>query len=146
MDVPAGSAHVLPDVLDERDHVVMPDGLDLLDPGDVESGLLLDLGEVLDGHLPEAHPRFDGQHLDLRTSSLPRGAVTATYLLTDADTKVARAYGAYKDTGEEFEGIPLKIKRSTFVIDENGKLASAEYGVRVKGHVEALKEAVGIAT
>ena len=65
-------------------------------------------------------------------------------LLVDADTKVAKAYGAYKDTGDEWEGIPLKIKRSTFVIDENGKIASAQYGVRVKGHVEALKEAVGV--
>ena len=65
-------------------------------------------------------------------------------LLVDTDTNVARAYGAYKDTGDEWEGIPLKIKRSTFVIDENGKIASAQYGVRVKGHVEALKEAVGI--
>jgi thioredoxin-dependent peroxiredoxin len=66
-------------------------------------------------------------------------------LLVDADTKVARAYGAYKDTGEEFEGTPLKIKRSTFVIDENGKVASAQYGVRVKGHVDALREALGAA-
>ena len=67
-------------------------------------------------------------------------------LLIDADTEVAHAYGAYKDDGEEWDGIPLKIKRSTFVIDENGKIVSAEYGVRVKGHVDALREAVGIAS
>jgi peroxiredoxin Q/BCP len=82
----------------------------------------------------ESHKRFAAKH----GLNFP--------LLVDADTDVARAYGAYKDTGEEFEGIPLKIKRSTFVIDENGKLASAQYGVRVKGHVEALKEAVGLPT
>ena len=82
----------------------------------------------------ESHKRFAAKH-DL---NFP--------LLVDADTKVARAYGAYKDTGEEFEGIPLKIKRSTFVIDENGKLALVQYGVRVKGHVEALKEALGVRT
>lgn len=82
----------------------------------------------------ESHKRFAAKH-DL---NFP--------LLVDADTQVARAYGAYKDTGDEFEGIPLRIKRSTFVIDENGKLASVQYGVRVKGHVEALKEALGVPT
>lgn len=82
----------------------------------------------------ESHKRFAAKH----GLNFP--------LLVDADTRVARAYGAFKDTGEEFEGIPLKIKRSTFVIDENGKIASAQYGVRVKGHVEALMEAVGAAT
>lgn len=61
-------------------------------------------------------------------------------LLVDADTKVANAYGAFKDDGSEFNGIPLKIKRSTFVIDENGKIEQALYGVRAKGHVDSLKE------
>ena len=55
---------------------------------------------------------------------------------------MARAYGAYKDTGAEYDGIPLKIKRSTFLIDENGVIEQAMYGVRVKGHVDALKEAI----
>ncbi len=66
-------------------------------------------------------------------------------LLVDADTRVARAYGAYKDTGDEWDGIPLKIKRSTFVIDEEGRIEEALYGVSVKGHVESLKQKVGIA-
>ena len=65
-------------------------------------------------------------------------------LLVDADTAVARSYGAYKDTGDEWDGIPLKIKRSTFVIDENGKIEQALYGVSVKGHVDSLKQKVGI--
>ena len=65
-------------------------------------------------------------------------------LLVDDKTETARAYGAYKDTGEEFKGIPLKIKRSTFVIDENGKIEHAMYGVKVKGHIDAVKEAIGI--
>ena len=67
-------------------------------------------------------------------------------LLVDEDTAVAKAYGAYKNSPDEWEGIPLKIKRSTFVIDEQGKIERAEYGVRVKGHVDALKEAMGIAS
>ena len=65
-------------------------------------------------------------------------------MLIDADTAVAKAYGAYKDTGDEYAGIPLKIKRSTFVIGEDGKIEQAHYGVSVKGHVDALKESVGI--
>ena len=65
-------------------------------------------------------------------------------LLIDEGTNVARAYGAFKDKGETYEGIPLKIKRSTFVIDEDGKIAKAMYGVSAKGHVEAVKEAIGI--
>ena len=65
-------------------------------------------------------------------------------LLVDQETAVARAYGAYKATGETYEGIPLKIKRSTFVIDEKGKIDQAMYGVRSKGHVAAVKEAIGL--
>lgn len=61
-------------------------------------------------------------------------------LLIDEDTRVANAYGAFKDDGGEWEGIPLKIKRSTFVIDENGKIEQALYGVQAKGHVDVLKE------
>lgn len=65
-------------------------------------------------------------------------------LLIDEGTDVARAYGAFKDTGETYEGIRLKIKRSTFVIDETGIIEKALYGVSAKGHVEGLKEAIGI--
>lgn len=64
-------------------------------------------------------------------------------LLVDEGTAVARAYGAYKDKGE-WNGIPLKINRSTFVIDEEGRIEQALYGVRAKGHVESLKESFGI--
>ncbi|MGH2806538.1 MAG: peroxiredoxin [Actinomycetota bacterium] len=63
-------------------------------------------------------------------------------LLVDEDTSVARAYGAYKDDGSEYKGIPLKIKRSTFVIDEEGRIDRALYGVSAKGHVASLMETV----
>ena len=59
-------------------------------------------------------------------------------LLIDADRTVASAYGAVKDEGGE--GGRPRIKRSTFVIDENGAIDQAIYGVKVKGHVESLKE------
>lgn len=62
-------------------------------------------------------------------------------LLVDEDTKVAKAYGAYKEKGD-WNGIPLKIDRSTFVIDEEGRIEQALYGVRAKGHVDSLKESI----
>lgn len=64
-------------------------------------------------------------------------------LLVDEDTKVAKAYGAYKEKGD-WKGIPLKIDRSTFVIDEEGRIEQALYGVRAKGHVDSLKESIGL--
>jgi peroxiredoxin Q/BCP len=63
-------------------------------------------------------------------------------LLVDEGTEVARAYGAHKDKIEEWNGIPLKIKRSTFVIDENGVIEQALYGVSAKGHVASLLETI----
>ena len=67
-------------------------------------------------------------------------------LLVDTDTKVANAYGAFKDDGAKWEGIPLKIKRSTFVIGEDGKIEQALYGVKAKGHVDMLQESISAST
>ena len=44
------------------------------------------------------------------------------------------------DKGGLFKGIPLIVKRSTFVINEDGVIDQALYGVRAKGHVDSLKE------
>ena len=63
-------------------------------------------------------------------------------LLIDKGAEVARSYGAYKEQGK-WEGIPLIIKRSTFVIGEDGTIEQALYGVKAKGHVDALRESVG---
>jgi peroxiredoxin Q/BCP len=65
-------------------------------------------------------------------------------LLVDESTSLAQAYGAFKDTGASWEGIPLKIKRSTFVIDDEGTIEKALYGVSAKGHVDGLLESVGL--
>ena len=65
-------------------------------------------------------------------------------LLADEDTSVARAYGSYKDTGAEWDGIPLRVKRSTFVIDKNGKIEQALYGVSAKNHVNELRESLSV--
>ena len=64
-------------------------------------------------------------------------------LLIDEGCKVAKAYGAYKGDGGIWEGIPIKIKRSTFIIGEDGRIEQALYGVRAKGHVSSLLESIG---
>ncbi len=64
-------------------------------------------------------------------------------LLSDPDKKVAESYGAYGEK-KMYGRITKGIIRSTFVIDEEGKIAKAWYNVKAKGHVEkVLKELKG---
>jgi peroxiredoxin Q/BCP len=58
-------------------------------------------------------------------------------LLSDPDHAVEEAYGAYGEKmmyGKKSVG----VIRSTFVIDADGKVAQAQYGVKATGHVERL--------
>lgn len=64
-------------------------------------------------------------------------------LLIDEDLAAARAFGAYKELGE-YKDIPIRVKRSTFVIDEEGRIEHAEYGVKAAGHVERLRQKLGV--
>ena len=60
-------------------------------------------------------------------------------LLSDPEGEVCVKYGVWqekKNYGKTYMG----IVRSTFVIDEKGKIAFVKYGVRVKGHVDSLVE------
>jgi thioredoxin-dependent peroxiredoxin len=60
-------------------------------------------------------------------------------LLSDPGGEAARAWGAWGEktvNGQTVIG-PL---RSTFVIDEEGIVQSAEYNVQAEGHVRALRE------
>jgi thioredoxin-dependent peroxiredoxin len=64
-------------------------------------------------------------------------------LLVDSDKKVAEEYGVWGEQmnyGRKYFG----IKRSTFVIDEDGTLLEAQYGVKAKGHVARLREKLGV--
>jgi thioredoxin-dependent peroxiredoxin len=65
-------------------------------------------------------------------------------LLVDADLDVAKRYGALREQPEEWEGEKLHVKRCTFVIDEDGKIEQALYGVQAKGHVESLRSTLGV--
>jgi peroxiredoxin Q/BCP len=60
-------------------------------------------------------------------------------LLIDADRQVAKSYGTLRGEPDDWKGIPLLVKRSTFVIDEEGIIESAQYGVKARGHVARLK-------
>ena len=62
-------------------------------------------------------------------------------LLSDSEKEVAKAYGAWgikKNYGKEYEG----IIRSTFVIDETGKIARIYSNVRVKDHALKVLESL----
>ena len=65
-------------------------------------------------------------------------------LLSDPDKEVLTAYGAYGEKmmyGKKITG----VIRSTFFINEEGKIEVAQYNVRAKGHVAKLRKDLGIA-
>jgi peroxiredoxin Q/BCP len=64
-------------------------------------------------------------------------------LLSDPDMKVIKAYGAFGEKsmyGKIYEG----LIRSTFVIDEKGKIEHALYNVKATGHVAMLRKVLGL--
>ncbi|MFN2589060.1 MAG: peroxiredoxin [Actinomycetota bacterium] len=61
-------------------------------------------------------------------------------LLVDSDYAMARAYGV----AEEREGKKPRIVRSTFVIDGDGTVIEALYGVNARGHVASLLSSVKV--
>lgn len=65
-------------------------------------------------------------------------------LLSDTDLAVHHAYGTF---GEKMMyGKPVQgVIRSTFVIDENGKVELALYNVKATGHVASLRAKLGLA-
>jgi thioredoxin-dependent peroxiredoxin len=63
-------------------------------------------------------------------------------LLSDPDHKVLAAYGAY---GEKklYGKTTVGVIRSTFVIDADGTIARAMYGVKATGHVARVRAELG---
>ena len=62
-------------------------------------------------------------------------------LASDEDTDVCERYGVWQEKsmyGKTFFG----IVRSTFLIDENGKIAHIWPKVKVKGHVDEVRDAL----
>jgi thioredoxin-dependent peroxiredoxin len=64
-------------------------------------------------------------------------------LLGDPSRAVLEAYGAYGEKlmyGKKVTG----VIRSTFVVDEDGKIAEARYNVKATGHVEKLRRDLSV--
>jgi len=63
-------------------------------------------------------------------------------LLSDPDRKVLEAYGAY---GEKklYGKTTVGVIRSTFVVDADGTIARAMYGVKATGHVARVRAELG---
>lgn len=64
-------------------------------------------------------------------------------LLSDPDKQALGAYGAFGEKklyGKVVEG----VIRSTFVIDEEGKVELAQYNVKATGHVAKLRRDLGL--
>jgi peroxiredoxin Q/BCP len=64
-------------------------------------------------------------------------------LLSDPDKQVLAAYGAYGEKSLYGKTV-VGVLRSTFVLDEQGRVTSASYGVKAKGHVEKLRRDLGV--
>jgi thioredoxin-dependent peroxiredoxin len=64
-------------------------------------------------------------------------------LLSDPDREILTAWGAYGEKmmyGKTVQG----VIRSTFVVDEKGKIAEAQYNVRATGHVAKLRRDLSV--
>ena len=66
-------------------------------------------------------------------------------LLSDPDRSVLSAYGAFGEKklyGKVVQG----VIRSTFVVDEEGRIQLAQYNVKATGHVAKLRRDLGLAS
>jgi peroxiredoxin Q/BCP len=64
-------------------------------------------------------------------------------LVSDPDNAVLTAYGTYgekQNYGRTYQG----VIRSTFVVDESGKIEHAFYNVKATGHVAKLRRDLGL--
>ncbi|MGI8666917.1 MAG: thioredoxin-dependent thiol peroxidase [Jatrophihabitans sp.] len=64
-------------------------------------------------------------------------------LLSDVDRTVLQAYGAYGEK-QLYGKTVVGVIRSTFVIDADGVIEVAQYGVKATGHVAKLRRDLGL--
>jgi peroxiredoxin Q/BCP len=64
-------------------------------------------------------------------------------LLSDPDREVLTAYGAFGEK-KNYGRIVQGVIRSTFVIDEEGRIAHALYNVKATGHVARVRKLLGL--
>ena len=66
-------------------------------------------------------------------------------LLADTDNEAALAYGVWREK-QNYGKTYMGIVRSTFVIDEQGKIAHILDNTRAKGHADKLKQLLDISS
>ena len=71
-----------------------------------------------------------------------RDAITFA-LVGDTDKAVLTAYGAYGEK-QSYGRTVTGVIRSTFIIDEEGRIERALYNVKAKGHVAKLRRDLGL--
>jgi len=64
-------------------------------------------------------------------------------LLSDPDNRVLTKYGAYGEK-QNYGRTYVGVIRSTFVIDEKGKITHALYNVKATGHVARVRKLLGV--
>ena len=64
-------------------------------------------------------------------------------LLSDPELVVHNAYGTYGEKSMYGKTV-MGVIRSTFVVDEEGVLTHALYNVKATGHVEGLRQKLGV--
>jgi peroxiredoxin Q/BCP len=64
-------------------------------------------------------------------------------LLSDPDKTALTAYGAYGEK-QNYGKTVMGVIRSTFLIDADGTIAKALYGVKAAGHVDRLRKDLGV--
>jgi peroxiredoxin Q/BCP len=96
----------------------------------------------------DAMPRFDGVDaviLGVSPDSVEshrafRDKFALTFpLLADEDLAVCKAYGVGRERGDRSMG----VERSTFLIDEEGRIEAVWRKVKVQGHAEMLAGLLG---
>ncbi len=65
-------------------------------------------------------------------------------LVSDESKEVLTAYGAYGEK-KNYGRTVMGVIRSTFVIDEEGRVELAKYNVKATGHVASLAKRLGVA-
>jgi peroxiredoxin Q/BCP len=73
-----------------------------------------------------------------------RDALTIT-LLSDQDKSVMAQWGAFGEK-KMYGKVVHGVIRSTFVVDEEGKVELAQYNVKATGHVAKLRRDLGLAS
>ena len=66
-------------------------------------------------------------------------------LLSDPDRQALSAYGAFGEK-QLYGKTVVGVIRSTFVVDEEGKVEVAQYNVKASGHVAKLRRDLGLAS